>query len=39
MDLEIINNTSDIIKCQNTDDVLKDVCYIIDSENNMHIVQ
>ena len=31
MDLEIINNTSDIIKYQNTDDVLKDVCCIIDS--------
>ena len=31
MDLEIINNNSDIIKYQNTDDVLKDVCSIIDS--------
>ena len=31
MDLEIINSNSDIIKYQNTDDVLKDVCYIIDS--------
>ena len=31
MDLEIINNNSDIIKYQYTDDVLKDVCSIIDS--------
>jgi len=31
MDLEVINNNSDIIKYQNTDDVLKDVCTIIDS--------
>ena len=31
MDLEIINNNSDIIKYQNTDDLLKDVCSIIDS--------
>ena len=31
MDLEIINNNSDIIKYQNTDDVIKDVCSIIDS--------
>ena len=34
MDLEIINNNSDIIKYQNTDDVLKDVCSIIDSAKN-----
>ena len=31
MDLEIIKNNSSTIKYQNTDDVIKDVCSIIDS--------